>query len=94
MTRQKIYIRNTGTLKFRFEFKIWSYIHFSTFNTYSADVDLFIVPKLRHTIDEAKVRVDRQTAVTDASEFIICPMVSYSNGTDYCTFPMSENMQM
>ena len=25
---------------------------------------------------------DRQTNVTDASEFIICPMLCYSNGTD------------
>ena len=25
---------------------------------------------------------DRQTHVTDASEFIICPMLCYSNGTD------------
>jgi len=25
---------------------------------------------------------DRQTDVTDASEFIICPMLCYSNGTD------------
>jgi len=27
-------------------------------------------------------RVDRQTDVTDAGEFIICPMLCYSNGTD------------
>jgi len=27
-------------------------------------------------------RVDRQTDVTDVGEFIICPMLCYSNGTD------------
>jgi len=28
------------------------------------------------------MRVDRQTDVTDTGDFIICPMLCYSNGTD------------
>jgi len=53
------------------------------------ELDLtFWVPDLRCKVSSKLIencdrrRVDRQTDVTDTGDFIICPMLCYSNGTD------------
>jgi len=35
---------------------------------------------------------DRQTDVTDVSEFIICPMLCYSNGTDKNCYEQNQQI--